>query len=99
MVPHAGDAKAGELVRYMIKHEDVQVEVASRKSVIPENHNSIPGKLRDIIFKGQTVNYLVDLEGGMEIVASGSPRDMTLAAGDLVFAFWSQDTGSSFKLG
>ena len=99
VVPHAGDAKTGELVRFMIKHEDVQIEVASRKSAIPGNHNSIPGKLRDIIFKGQTVNYLVDLEGGMEIVASGSPRDMTLAAGDLVFAFWSQDTGSSFKLG
>jgi ABC-type Fe3+/spermidine/putrescine transport system ATPase subunit len=99
VVPHADDAKAGELVRFMIKHEDVQVELATRKSAIPENHNFISGKLRDIIFKGQTVNYLVDLEGGMEIVASGSPRDMTLAVGDLVFAFWSQDTGSSFKLG
>jgi hypothetical protein len=44
------------------------------------------------------VNFLIDLEGGMEIVASGSPRDLKLSVGDLVFALWPQHTGASFRL-
>jgi ABC-type Fe3+/spermidine/putrescine transport system ATPase subunit len=98
VVPHAGGVKAGDPLRFMIKHEEVQVEIAAKKSAIPANHNHLRGKLRDIIFKGQTVNYLIDLEGGMEIVASGSPRDMKLSVGDLVFALWPQNAGASFRL-
>src|SRR5215207_8595989 len=39
VVPLTGDMKAGDSVRFMIKHEDVQVEIASKKSAIPANHN------------------------------------------------------------
>jgi hypothetical protein len=53
--------------------------------------------LRDIIFKGQTANYLITLDNGAEIVASGAPREMNLRPGEEVFVHWAAKTGVSFK--
>ena len=60
-------------------------------------HNRLAGRLRDVIFKGQTANYIITLPDGIEIVASGTPRTMTLRPGEPVVAHWPASAGVSFK--
>ena len=80
---------------FSIKYEDV--ELVTGKSL-----NGAPGRLcgtlRDIIFKGQTANYFISLSNGAEIVASGTPRTLSLQPGDDIVAHWPAKAGSSFRL-
>ncbi|CAN5170001.1 ABC transporter ATP-binding protein [soil metagenome] len=94
-VPHRGGIVAGQPVRFSIKYEDVEIVPGSvcDKSAA----TALPGRLRDVIFKGQTANYIVALDDGGEIVASGSPRDMKLNIGDRVVACWPADAGMCFR--
>jgi ABC-type Fe3+/spermidine/putrescine transport system ATPase subunit len=95
IVPCHGDIAPGTRIRFSIKYEDV--EISSSKNEARAGRNLLPGTLRDIIFKGQTANYLVTLDNGAEIVASGAPRYMNLRPGENVYAHWAAETGVSFK--
>ncbi len=97
VAPYAGEIGAGDSVRLSIKYEDLVVSPGTKlpKSAAAGNH--LPGRLRDIIFKGQTANYLIDVDGHNEIVASGSPREMNLNVGDNVIVQWSSKSGMCFR--
>jgi putative spermidine/putrescine transport system ATP-binding protein/spermidine/putrescine transport system ATP-binding protein len=99
IVPRPGNAGPHDRALFAIKYEDV--EIAPRLAPAAENRpgkNSLPGRLRDIIFKGQTVNYFVTLANGAEIVASGTPRSLSLEPGEEVMALWPTCGGSTFRI-
>src|SRR5262245_24993740 len=59
LVPRPAGAAVGDKVRYFIKHEDLEIAPARTNGVAANDVNEIRGLLRDIIFKGQTANYIV----------------------------------------
>lgn len=96
-VPPAAAVATGDSVVFAMKYEDVEIARVDQPIGDAAQRNQLSGRLRDIIFKGQTANYLITLDGGLEIVASATPREMTVTPGDAVVAHWRHDTGSSFK--
>jgi molybdopterin-binding protein len=61
-----------------------------------QGRNQLPGKLRDIIFKGQTANYIVTLADGVEIIASATPRALSLRPEEAVLVHWPAGGGACF---
>jgi ABC-type Fe3+/spermidine/putrescine transport system ATPase subunit len=96
-VPHQGDIAAGEKARFLIKYEDIEVVGDGGKDRNTRGSNSLKGRLRDIIFKGQTANYIVTLADGMEIIASASSRDHKVSIGEAVSLSWPETAGMCFK--
>src|SRR5262245_48976119 len=72
-LPHQGGISTGDEVRFLIKYEDIEIESASHRT--EGDGNWLAGRLRDVIFKGQTANYIVSMRDGSEIIASASSRD------------------------
>jgi spermidine/putrescine transport system ATP-binding protein len=95
-VPKPASCSSGERVLFSIKYEDVELVAGTGRDGAPGC--SLHGTLRDIIFKGQTANYFISLSNGAEIVASGTPRALSLQPGDNVIAHWPAKAGSSFRL-
>lgn len=89
----------GERVRLSIKYEDIKVSPDTGAAGCREGTNALRGRLRDIIFKGQTANLLVRLPNGEEIIASASPRTMAVNIGDAVLAEWPETAGMCFSHG
>jgi putative spermidine/putrescine transport system ATP-binding protein/spermidine/putrescine transport system ATP-binding protein len=91
-LPHRGGISAGDKVCFLIKYEDIELTG-------PQAHdgNVLAGRLRDIIFKGQTANYFVSLKDGSEIVASASSRDQKVGIGETVAIRWPQTAGMCFR--
>jgi hypothetical protein len=87
---------SGDRALFSIKYEDV--EIVPKTGEASRQGTSLAGTLRDIIFKGQTANYFVRLSNGAEIVASGTPRALSLQPGDEVVTYWPRSAGSSFRL-
>ena len=55
----AKTCRPGTPMRFSIKYEDVEI-VSARPGINGHaGQNCVPGRLRDIIFKGQTANYIV----------------------------------------
>ena len=68
---------------FFIKYEDIEiVRVGDAIGGRCATGNRLAGRLRDIIFKGQTANYIVSMTDGSEIVASASPRDSDDRSGE-----------------
>ena len=78
-----GNAASGDRVLFSLKYEDVEI-VPRAPATASRPGTRLDGTLRDIIFKGQTANYFVRLSNGAEIVASGTPRALSLQPGDEV---------------
>jgi putative spermidine/putrescine transport system ATP-binding protein/spermidine/putrescine transport system ATP-binding protein len=97
-IPHQGGIAPGGKVRFSIHSEDV--DILPRKAAVNGHAamNRLTGRLRDIIFKGQTANYIVLLDDGSEIVASRSPRDVKLDIGEEVVAQWAANAGMGFPV-
>jgi ABC-type Fe3+/spermidine/putrescine transport system ATPase subunit len=91
-LPHRGGISAGDRVRFLIKYEDIELSAAQEGEA-----NVLSGLLRDIIFKGQTANYIVSLKDGSEIIASASSRDQKVRTGETVAIRWPQTAGMCFK--
>ncbi len=91
-LPHQGAIAASDEVRFFIKYEDIEVTPER-----PAQGNHLAGRLRDIIFKGQTANYIVSLADGSEIIASTSSRDQKVAIGEVVSVSWPTTAGMCFK--
>jgi ABC-type Fe3+/spermidine/putrescine transport system ATPase subunit len=91
-LPHQGGISAGDKVRFLIKYEDIELATAQEGEA-----NVLSGRLRDVIFKGQTANYIVSLEDGSEIIASASSRDQKVRTGETVSIRWPQTAGMCFK--
>ena len=97
MVPRPAGAAPGDRVLFSIKFEDVEIARETTADPSPPGHNLLAGRLRDVIFKGQTANYIIALPHGIEITASGTPRTMTLRPGEAVVAHWPSRAGACFK--
>ncbi len=93
--PCPGGLKPGDAVRYFVKHEDLEIVSAAAENAAPDI-NQVSGRLRDVIFKGQTANYIVALGSGADLIVSGTPRASTLRAGDAVLVRWPSDSGSCY---
>ncbi|MGE0240945.1 MAG: ABC transporter ATP-binding protein [Parvibaculaceae bacterium] len=97
-LPHRGGISAGDEVRFLIKYEDVEVQAAGRQAAGDHGEdNRLAGRLRDVIFKGQTANYIVSMEDGSEIIASASSRDQKVRIGEAVFIRWPETAGMCFR--
>jgi ABC-type Fe3+/spermidine/putrescine transport system ATPase subunit len=96
-VPRRDDVRAGEMMKFSLKYEDVQI--VSGKTAINghDGQNAVAGRLRDIIFKGQTANYIVRLPDNSELIASRSPRDVQINIGEDVKVIWSKNAGMGFR--
>ena len=96
LVPRPRDAAPGAPIQFSIKYEDLEV-AAGVNGFDPRSHNWLSGRLRDVIFKGQTANYIVSLKDGSEIIASASSRDQKVRIGDSVSIRWPETAGMCFK--
>jgi len=96
LVPKPSGANAGDRVRYFIKHEDLEVTPAGHNGVIANDLNQVSGTLRDIIFKGQTANYIIALPHGSDLVVSDTPRSVSLRPSDPVIVRWPAGSGACF---
>ncbi len=95
LVPRPRDLAAGAGVQYSVKYEDLEI-AGGVNGFDLEGRNRLDGTLRDIIFKGQTANYIIALAEGVEIVASGTPRALNLRPQEPVVVHWPVSAGSSF---
>lgn len=98
-VPRKGSFAKGDIVRYSIKYEDVKVTGQRKTLTERKGQNFIAGKLRDIIFKGQTANFILELDHGCELVASGSLRETDAQIGQNVIVEWPHGAGACFRDG
>ena len=89
-------AHEGDRVRYFIKHEDLEVAPAGLNGVAANDLNQVSGILRDIIFKGQTANYIIALPQGSDLVVSDTPRAVSLRPSDPVIVRWPAGSGACF---
>jgi ABC-type Fe3+/spermidine/putrescine transport system ATPase subunit len=96
VVPRPAGASLGDRIVLFIKYEEVELAGGSDLGPKTPSDNRLEGVLRDVIFKGQTANYFVRLANGAEIVASGTPRALSLKPGAAVSARWPAGVGSSF---
>jgi ABC-type Fe3+/spermidine/putrescine transport system ATPase subunit len=95
-VPKPRHGQPGAAALFSIKYEDLEVARGDRGAG-PAGQNSLAGTLRDIIFKGQTANYIVLLTDGTEIVVSGAPRELHLQPGEAVTVHWPAGRGATFQ--
>jgi putative spermidine/putrescine transport system ATP-binding protein/spermidine/putrescine transport system ATP-binding protein len=97
LVPRPRDATPGAAIQFAIKYEDLEV-ARGVNGFDPTNRNWLTGRLRDVIFKGQTANYIVVLEDGTDIVVSGDPHGLDLKPADSVVVHWPITRGNCFEL-
>jgi hypothetical protein len=96
LVPRPEGANTGDAVRYFIKHEDLEIAPSKVNGVPANDVNEVHGLLRDIIFKGQTANYIVALPEGGDLVVSGTPRAVSLHPNEPVMVRWPAGAGACF---
>jgi len=76
----------------------VECYVKSEKITTASNgaEAGIHGKVRDIIFKGQYADYLLDVGNGAELVMSGPPRDELMRKGTELTVHWRAEDCDAF---
>jgi ABC-type Fe3+/spermidine/putrescine transport system ATPase subunit len=99
VVPPPADARAGDSAEYFIKCERIAVARAGAAAAGDNLANRLDGRLRDVIFKGQTADYLVVLPNGAEIIVSDTAETLAFERGDEVSVAWRHDAGQAFLHG
>ena len=97
IVPRPRDGRPGAAIQYAIKYEDLEV-ARGVNGFDPADRNWLSGTLRDVIFKGQTANYIVVLTDGSEITVSSAPRGLDLRPSEAVVVHWPVARGASFPV-
>jgi putative spermidine/putrescine transport system ATP-binding protein/spermidine/putrescine transport system ATP-binding protein len=97
LVPKPRSGGPGAAIQYAIKFEDLEVSRAVN-GFDPAQRNWLNGTLRDVIFKGQTANYIVVLGDGSEIVVSSAPHGLDLRPTEPVIVHWPVARGTSFPV-
>lgn len=95
VVPAPAGARAGAAAEYFVKCERIAVGPAGGAARDPAT-NRLEGVLRDVIFKGQTADYLVTLADGSELVASNAPEASPARRGERVSVSWAAGAGRCF---
>jgi ABC-type Fe3+/spermidine/putrescine transport system ATPase subunit len=96
LAPKPAQSERGSSVSYFVKHEDMEIHGAGLNGMKPAGVNQLSGVLRDIIFKGQTANYIVALPTGDDLVVSGTPRVAAARPNDAVVVSWPITAGACF---
>jgi putative spermidine/putrescine transport system ATP-binding protein/spermidine/putrescine transport system ATP-binding protein len=96
LAPRPLATQRGSGVSVFVKHEDMEIHGAGPNGIKPEGFNQLVGTLRDIIFKGQTANYIVSLPTGDDLVVSGTPRAGIARPNDAVTVSWPIEAGACF---
>ena len=97
LVPRPEGAAAGDPAEYYLKSERIGIAPAG-PAPAAAGDNRLEGTLRDIIFKGQYADYLVDLANGAEIVVSDAPAIDGVAPRGKVAVFWPPEAGHVFAV-
>jgi putative spermidine/putrescine transport system ATP-binding protein/spermidine/putrescine transport system ATP-binding protein len=97
LVPRPRGGRPGDVVQYSIKYEDLEV-ARDGNGFDAVNRNWLAGTLRDVIFKGQTANYIVALSDGSEIVISVARRGLDLQPREPVRVHWPVARGACFPV-
>jgi ABC-type Fe3+/spermidine/putrescine transport system ATPase subunit len=96
--PCPSNAQAGDVVELFVKSERLSVRALGDATSPGTSENRLRGRLRDIIFKGQYSDYLVEIEHGAELVVSGSPDLRAIKPSDSVEVTWPVDAGDCFRV-
>lgn len=96
LVPRPAGASRGDQVRYFVKHEDLEIAPLKLNGVAANDVNEVHGLLRDVIFKGQTANYIVALPEGGDLIVSDTPRAVGVHPNERVMVRWPAGAGSCF---
>lgn len=88
-------------VDYFIKSERIAIAPGDAAATGPGNvpQTRLEGRLRDVIFKGQYADYLVALEGGLELTVSGPPHAGGLQPRNAVTLSWPAQAADVFLSG
>ncbi len=97
LVPVPRDPRPGGAILFAIKFEDLEIARAP-DGVDRTGRNRLAGTLRDVIFKGQTANYIVALGDGSEITISSAPRGLDLRMSEPVIVHWPVARGATFHV-
>jgi hypothetical protein len=97
LVPKPRDGRPGGAVQYAIKYEDLEV-TRGVNGFDPADRNWLAGTLRDVIFKGQTANYIVVLTDGSEIIVSSATHGLDLQPSEAVVVHWPVARGACFQV-
>jgi len=97
LVPRPSAAERGTGISCFVKHEDMEIRSSGPNGAVPAGVNQLAGVLRDVIFKGQTANYIVALPTGEDLIVSGTPRAATVRTRDAVVVSWPIAAGASFE--
>lgn len=85
-----GPCNPGDRVECFVKSEKV--------ARVESGDEGIAGRIRDVIFKGQYADYLVDVGDGGELVMSGPPRDDLIRHGAELTVAWRPADCDAFAL-
>jgi putative spermidine/putrescine transport system ATP-binding protein/spermidine/putrescine transport system ATP-binding protein len=95
-VPAPSGPRVGDAVDYFVKCEKMRVV---RPAAAAAADNAVPGQLLDIIFKGNTADYIVAVDNGAELVVSDTSEGMGFSRGDRVEVAWPPAAGACFAVG
>ena len=84
-------ARLGDRLESFVKCERIRVLAEGAGA-----DNVLTGRLRDVVFKGQTADIFVVLADGTEITASDSSGSLRLAKGAELRLGWAADAASTF---
>ena len=100
LAPRPERSERGHGVSYFVKHEDMEIHAGGTDvrpgEVRPGDVNRLAGILRDVIFKGQTANYIVALPTGDDLVVAGTSRSAAARPNDAVVVSWPITAGACF---
>jgi len=88
--------RIGDQVEVYVKCERIRI-LANNQS-IAASENAIPGVIRDVVFKGQTADFLVTTRGGQELVVSDSSGGCKATKGAPVRLSWDASAGFGFAV-
>ena len=88
--------RIGDLVEVYIKCE--RIRILRGDQPVRTSENAIPGVIRDVVFKGQTADFLVTTRGGQELVVSDSSGGYRAEKGAPVRLSWDAKDGSGFPV-
>ena len=89
-------ALTGAPADVFLKSERLSLTTAADAPEPARHLNVLAGSLRDVIFKGQYSDYLVRLEGGAELTASGPAGHPELRRHDPVCLSWEPEQGDCY---
>lgn len=85
----------GDEIEYYLRSEKMHITPKGRTAPI-DGSIVLPGRLRDIIFKGQYSDYFVILKNNEEMVISDVPDIPSMPTGSEVEVSWLPAAGFSF---